>query len=238
MVMMRKYFIYFVIFYILSTPSNAQQIRVITEHFPPFQVSEEGQPIKGIAIELIRKLMSEVNIDAPIEVYPWARAYKLALEKPNVLIFSIARTKDRENLFHWVGSLGSLEGHIWTLKGNSHIKISTIDDANQYSIAVTREDSTHHYLKQNDFDKNLNLYLTTTSKQNIEMLFSKRIDLIIATDLMIEKHVKNSDLDYEQLKKVFTFEPKVFQLYIAFSKRTPLILVDRFKEALKKINKH
>lgn len=231
---MKKCFICFVIFYSLSNASNAQQIRVITEHFPPFQISEEGKPIKGIAIELIRKLMSEVKIDVPIEVYPWARAYKLALEKPNVLIFSIARTKDRENLFHWVGSLGSLEGHIWTLKGNSHIKINTIDDANQYSIAVTREDSTHHYLKHNDFDKNLDLYLTTTSTQNIEMLFSKRIDLIIATDLMIEKHVKNSDINYDQFKKVFTFEPKDFQLYIAFSKRTPLILVDRFKEALKK----
>ncbi|MBE0366943.1 hypothetical protein PAUR_a0213 [Pseudoalteromonas aurantia 208] len=151
-----------------------------------------------------------------------------------MLIFSIARTKDREKLFHWIGSISTLKGHIWTLKEHSHVKINTIDDANQYSIAVTREDSTHHYLKHNNIDQNLDLYLTTTNKQNIEMLFSKRIDLIIATDAMIKTHVESSDLQYELLKKVFTFNPNEFQLYIAMSKSTSPLLVRALKPLLKK----
>ncbi|MBQ4851797.1 hypothetical protein [Pseudoalteromonas sp. MMG012] len=84
----------------------------------------------------------------------------------------------------------------------------------------------------------MDLYLTTTNKQNIEMLFSKRIDLIIATDAMIKTHVESSDLQYELLKKVFTFNPNEFQLYIAMSKSTSPVLVQRFKAAFEKIQNH
>ncbi|WP_247682473.1 transporter substrate-binding domain-containing protein [Pseudoalteromonas sp. MMG013] len=236
--MRNKLFVLSITLFSFNVTTSAESIRVVTEHFPPFQISEQNKPVKGVAVRLVKKIMAEVNFNAPIEVYPWARAYKVALEQPNVLIFSIARTKDREKLFHWIGSISPLKGHIWTLKEHSHVKINTIDDANQYSIAVTREDSTHHYLKQNNLDKNLDLYLTTTNKQNIEMLFSKRIDLIIATDAMIKTHLESSDLQYELLKKVFTFNPNEFQLYIAMSKSTSPLLVQRFKAAFEKIQNH
>ena len=41
--------------------------------------------------------------DYQIRLYPWARAYDMALKEPNVLIFLIARTSARETQFKWAG---------------------------------------------------------------------------------------------------------------------------------------
>jgi signal transduction histidine kinase len=46
--------------------------------------------------------------DAPIEVYPWARAYKMALEEENVVLFSTTYTKDRHDILREERIVGSL----------------------------------------------------------------------------------------------------------------------------------
>ena len=83
--------------------ANSEEIKVVTEHFPPYQIAEEGKPVRGVNVEFIKALLNEVNVDTDINVYPWARAYSMALTYPNVLIFSISRVPEREHLFHWIG---------------------------------------------------------------------------------------------------------------------------------------
>ncbi|MBQ4811279.1 transporter substrate-binding domain-containing protein [Pseudoalteromonas luteoviolacea] len=196
---------------------------------------ENGLPIQGSAVELVKKLLAKANHNVPIEVYPWARAYKLALNEPNTMIFSMARIKEREHLFHWVGPISKLKGHIWALKSSSHIEINALDDAKRFSIAVIREDSTHHFLRYIGFNDEPNLYLTTAFKQNVQMLLLKRVDLVIGTQSMLEEQMHNLGLDIKKLKKVYTFNPDDFQLYIAFNKDTLLDLVNKYQRILEEI---
>ncbi|QPB83720.1 transporter substrate-binding domain-containing protein [Pseudoalteromonas rubra] len=230
-----KALLLFCIFFGISPLLFAQQIKVVTEHFPPYQIVENGLPIQGSAVELVKKQLSKANYKVPIEVYPWARAYKLALNEPNTMIFSLARTKEREHLFHWVGPISKLKGHIWALTSSSHIEINALADAKHFSIAVIREDSTHHFLRYIGFNDESNLYLTTTFEQNVQMLFLKRVDLVIGTQSMLEEQMSNLGLDIKKLRKIYTFGPDDFQLYIAFNNDTSLELVYKFQRILEEI---
>jgi len=76
----------------------AHSLRVVTEDSYPVQYVENGQ-LKGKNATSINTALEMMKLDASIEVLPWARAYNMALSTPNVLIFSITRTPEREDLF-------------------------------------------------------------------------------------------------------------------------------------------
>jgi hypothetical protein len=44
-------------------------------------------------------LLSEAHLDFEIELVPWKRAYKNALDRPNTLIYTIAKTESRKDQF-------------------------------------------------------------------------------------------------------------------------------------------
>ncbi len=86
-----------IIFLLLSTflitgTTYSQEIRVLTEHLPPYQIQMGENKIGGFSTEIVRAVLKEAKIRAKIEVYPWVRAYSIALEDKNILIFSIVRS--------------------------------------------------------------------------------------------------------------------------------------------------
>lgn len=69
-------------------------ITVVTEELPPYNMTLDGK-LTGIGTELVEAVMAEAGEAARIQSMPWARAYDTALNSPNVLIYSIARTPQR-----------------------------------------------------------------------------------------------------------------------------------------------
>lgn len=80
------------------------EIRIVTEELPPYNMTQDGQ-ITGMSTEVVQAVLKEVGMSAPIQSMPWARAYDIALNSENTLIYSITRTRQRENLFKWVGDI-------------------------------------------------------------------------------------------------------------------------------------
>lgn len=68
---------------------------------PPF-AWQEGTEAKGFACDLVRAMAKKLGRREQFAFYPWARAVKLAAEKPNYGIFPLARTPDREHEFLWL----------------------------------------------------------------------------------------------------------------------------------------
>nr|BFE97768.1 hypothetical protein GCM10020185_83040 [Pseudomonas brassicacearum subsp. brassicacearum] len=73
-------------------------LRIVTEELPPYNMTQNGR-MTGMSTEVVQAVLKEVGMDAPIHSMPWARAYELALNESNVLIYSIVRTPAREPLF-------------------------------------------------------------------------------------------------------------------------------------------
>ena len=103
-----------------ESKDQALKIRVLTEDTFPIQYLENGK-ILGPSTELVRSVLNEANIPYSIEILPWARAYNVALTQPNTMIYSLARTEQREDLFQWIGSVMRLN---YYLVGMESLKLS------------------------------------------------------------------------------------------------------------------
>ena len=123
-------FFYFSSFEILAE----NKLRFVTEKLPPYQVVKDNKVISGTSYKLINKAQLLANLNTEIEVFPWARAYQIALSIPNVILFSVARTEQREDKFLWLFKLQPLIYRYYSSKKRA-VNESFIKD-NQQDVRV------------------------------------------------------------------------------------------------------
>ncbi|MBU0972475.1 MAG: transporter substrate-binding domain-containing protein [Proteobacteria bacterium] len=213
-----------------SLPTNPGEIRIVTSEFAPLSYSETGVT-KGFCTEIVQGIVAELGVSASISVHPWARAYQIALKQKNTLIYTIARTPEREPLFQWVGVLISGTSYLFSLK-NSQIRLSSYGQANGYKIGAARNDARSKHLMEKGVD---HLDIVATPQMNAIKLINRRIDLWVEDELVAAHTLKRLGYQpFDTIQKVFPLDFKLFG-YLAFSLETDKQLVIAFKTALEKI---
>ncbi|MCQ4289227.1 transporter substrate-binding domain-containing protein [Pseudomonas stutzeri] len=220
-----------------SQPASAgADIIVVTEELPPYNMTVDGK-LTGMATEVVQAVLDEVGEQAHIQSMPWARAYDIALNSENVLIYSIARTPQREALFKWVGVIAPTRWHLFSLPGKQfHLK--NLDDARRYQIATVKQDVGEEYLLDRGFVIGQNLQSSNKYEHNYKKLKAGRVDLWISNDLNAHYLVRQASGNPD--------ETAVAQLELddlggadglcmAFSQSTSDEVVERFREALAKV---
>lgn len=205
------------------------KIKVVTEDTFPIQYLENGK-ILGPSTELVRSVLDEANIDYTIEVLPWARAYNIALNEPNTMIYSLARTEQREALFQWIGSVMRLN---YYLVGMESLKISqpiTLESLKKLRIGVIRDSATEQHLIALGFK---NLYIVSKPSQSISMLKLGRIDLFPTNYSSFQFSCLHMKVDCQQIKPFYHLEKLTASLYFALSNQTDSFVVDKIKAAYK-----
>ena len=64
--------------------------------------------MQGISVDLLEAVterMGQTVSRKEVRVEPWADGYRAALEGNGTVLFSTARTPERENLFKWAGPI-------------------------------------------------------------------------------------------------------------------------------------
>ncbi len=178
----------FCVFYsclLRSQPS----ITIVTEHFPPYQIQHQNT-VKGLSIDVVSALNQHLNIESKVKLLPWTRAYSIALETPNTLIMSIARTKERQHLFHWVGNLPVNDRlALWTINDKSAKEINWQNLQNSVT-ALPRKDSNIERLINKGLEIKNNLIIVNKFDQVITMLLKGRIDYILAGEISLYYQIK------------------------------------------------
>jgi len=215
--------------------SFPQKILFVTEDLPPLQIEQKDQKPKGAFVELIRLIIEESNIDAEIAIYPWARSYELALNKPNTFIFSMLRSKDREEKFQWVGKIFTLKSYLAALKSRTDIKIDTIDSAKKYSVGSIRHDLAETYMLQKGFELQKNLYLSSKYPVLWQMLYNGRTDIAFTNNIVWRHEISRTGLDSSQVKLVYEIPDIASELYLAASLKTDTALIKKIQTSLKSI---
>jgi len=220
---------------LIVSPLKAEPFRIVTEDFPPYNF-QEGDQAKGLSSEVVKAVMEQINLQASIEFYPWARAYESALTDKNILIYSIARIAEREALFHWVGTIAPYKTSLFKLKANKTIEVNSIAEAKKYEVGVSSEDVISTYLKRNGFPF---LKVVASDILGIRLLANNRIDLIASDEASFYQRLKNEGLDASLFERVFRLEELSDQLYMAFSLGSDADLVTAFRDGLEviKLNK-
>jgi len=210
--------------------ASENTITVVTEYLAPFQVKNDDGSLGGYGTEVVQRLFELTNNTSKEYVFPWARAYRMALNEPNVLIYSMTRTPSREKLFHWVGSLKAQRFYMWGLSDKFAHGLTSIDQAKQYRISVTKDYDTALFLQERSFP---NLFLTTRDSQNVGMLLKKRVDIILSRQYGLSQIAKEKSYPLSKFKKLIEVTALNSNLSIAFSKKSDTKLVNSFKTAFK-----
>ncbi|MEO7185163.1 MAG: transporter substrate-binding domain-containing protein [Rhodoferax sp.] len=219
---------------VASISALGQPVTVVTEEYPPYNFYDASQnKISGMGTEVVEEILKRTKLDYRLGIYPWARAYQMAQEAPNVLIYSIGRSGLRESLFKWVGVIAPYDVYLYSLKDRPEIKVRSLDRAKRYKIGAVREDVRAQYLEQ----ANIPLDLVIDDSANAKKLASQRIDLFPIDELGMVALYKREGLDPHSVVKAFNLKALSAGLYMAFSKETSDALVQRCQVALADIKR-
>ncbi|MEM7360945.1 MAG: transporter substrate-binding domain-containing protein [Pseudomonadota bacterium] len=212
-----------------TTAQGAETIEVLTEA-TPFTVIRPDEAHTGEATIFVKNVLARANIESEIQYTPWKRSYQYALTQPNVLIYPIARTNEREEQFEWIGSIIPVSYFLFKLKARDDIALEEIYDAKQYTIGVVNKHAHHEYLSGKGFD---NFQAVNNSEQNLRKLLLGRIDLFPLSSGGLFPLCRQVQIDCSQIVPVMALEDFSDGLYMAFSKNSDSAAIEQIKQAYK-----
>lgn len=213
----------------LPTETAPGILQLVTEEYPPVTFRKDAK-VAGFVTDIVREIIALQNIPDSIRLTTWSNGYNLALVNPNVVLFSAERTKERENLFQWVGPVGTNSAIMYAKKG-SGIRLNSLDAAKTIgAIATTTDSFTEQDLKNKGFTNLVSSPLPTT---NVKQLMNGEVQLSIFTELTIPEIVKNAGYRMDDLERVLTVSTTDF--YIAMSQGTPRETVERWQSLLDRL---
>jgi polar amino acid transport system substrate-binding protein len=211
-----------------SPPATEGKLRIITEVYPPFNFVESNQNVTGQSTEVVRAIMQKLGIQASIEVMPLADGLDLAQKGPNVAIFSLNRTPQREALFKWVGPIGRYEQAFYAKKGST-ISLGRLEDAQKAGkIGVYRGDAGNQFLASQGFT---NLDESQSDVEALKKLMDNQVQLWLGNTRGLEITAKEADVNPDDLVALPVVVIEA-DLYIAFSKDVPDSTVAAWQSAL------
>ena len=234
-------FLFVILFSFNVSGETLPGLKIVTTNEFPFQYQTkqknnamEGYNEEGISYELVKSILKHSGLKSyEIKWYPWARAYRIAQEEKNTAIFSILRSKEREELFDWTCKLFEINNWVYRLKKREDIKIEKIKDLKNYKISVWRDDFRHQFLEQNLGHRKL--YLTNSDKSAILMVRDGRADAFIFYEKTFSIFMKKMNLNPNLFKKVFKInELSGTGLYLATNKESDPNLIKMLKIGLEK----
>ena len=204
------------------------KITVVTEDLWPLNYLQDGE-LKGKSANVVLSALEKSGLSYQLEVLPWPRAFKIATEQPNTVIFSIVRTKKREQQFHWLAQISTSDDiHIMTLSNSELSKENTKEQLLNYPIAVQTKSVSYYYLRYLGFK---NIRQVRSVKQGILMLLNARVDLIVGRKSGMLKILIQLGPLTPKLKTVLISD--VMSSYIAASLGTDPEIIEKLTRALK-----
>ncbi len=201
------------------------ELMILTENLPPLNFIKDGV-LMGPAVDIVKEIQHRVSSREQIQVYPWARAYKLALEEENIVIFGMARTEVRNENFYWIGPIAQ-KRDILAAKTKSGLKINSIEDAKKVDhIGTLRGDAKEIYLQRHGFT---NIVSTHDDQNNVNKLLLGRIDLWATKIPGLKTICILAGADYHEIVEVYDLRKS--EIYIAISKKTSEILVQSWADS-------
>jgi polar amino acid transport system substrate-binding protein len=207
--------------------------KFVTLEFPPIAFTGADGVPRGIAVDLVNKVMENLGHQALIEVVPWARGYEMARTGLADAIFTAARTPEREELFYLsrtplITQIVSLycakdstitfNGDLTSLKGK---RIGIV-----YSISYGQ---TFDSVKDD-----LTIVASASTGSNIKNLASGRIDLLISSIFVADFEANRAGVQ-DGIRKLSPYIETV-PTFVAFSRKSGLSeLRDSFDEELSKL---
>ncbi len=215
---------------VYSSSIRANEINVLTEEWPPFNFVVDDKVV-GMSTELVEAVLSRAGVKYDLKIYPWKRAYKLALENANTFLYTTSRTEKREGLFKWVGPLYPRQISLYKLKSRKDIVVRDLKDLKNYKLGILLGGSVEEYLLAQGFESNKHYEAVPKEALNISKLFGQRVDLIPGSEVSMAFRLKDSPYSFNDLEKAFVLIDQG-GYYLALNTETSDELVNLLQQKL------
>jgi len=211
----------------LHTTDYPDILQIYTEPYPPLTFRGENGEITGYGTDIVTEIMKRSNECYDIHLSSWSNGYQLALNNPNFCLFTMDKTALRENLFQWVGPIGTNTTWIY-VKAGSEIKINSLEDAKKLSsIGAVNSWFSTQYLEGQGFT---NLVADSDPVVLATKLLNGEVDAFVCSDVTFPSILKQAGSDYSAVTPVFSVMSSDY--YIAFSSTTSSAIVSQWQSAL------
>jgi len=217
-----------------TVPPAGGELRIITEVYPPYNFVDKNNNVTGQSTEIVQAILEKTGTQANIEVMPLSQGLALAEKGPKVVIYSLNRTPQREDLFKWVGPIGNYEQAFYAKKGSAVAAMvvvfySQLEDAKKVEkIGVYKGDAGAQFLASQGFT---NLDESQTDAEALQKLMDGEVQLWLGNKDGLAITAAQAGANPADLVMMPTVVIRA-DLYIAFSKDIPDSTVTAWQSAL------
>ncbi|WP_338524218.1 transporter substrate-binding domain-containing protein [Pseudomonas batumici] len=217
---------------LLGSPVRAEQYRVVTEEWAPYNYLESNQ-LTGMSTEIVRGIMALTGDNFEVVLLPSMRGIRESKTRPKTIIYSLFRTAEREPLYKWVGPI--VEESIYPYQlANAQPPVNSLEQLLHAPQITTRQAGLiPDILKARGFN-NLQR-IATESRQLYRLLLAGRTDIIIGdTAAGVAYYSRQLNIAPGTLRQI-PVEIYRSSLYIAFSRDCDDKLVAAWAGALEQL---
>ena len=215
---------------VICAAVQAAELEIVTgDDYPPYSYVDNSGELKGIGVEFAKVLLPLVGIEPEIHVEPWPKAYIKLLKKPNVLYFSMLRSKVRQNKFEWIGDIENESVYFYQKRNRKNIALETVAGAKQYRVGGVKLWDNTAWLGQ----QGVAVLELEESWLGLKLMALGNLDLMAFTELHIAYESARYGLDPSQFMKVMKI--RQVPLSFAMSKGSDPVLLKKLRKAFKTI---
>jgi polar amino acid transport system substrate-binding protein len=157
-------------------------VRLATHELPPYSFTTDAGLQEGIAVKRVKCAFDRIQAPVVIEFLPWARAQLHAREGLVDGFFAASQSAERESWAVMSAIIAPQQWH-WYLLKDSALDPKSSGFKQQASVTSFVGANMHSWLRENGYRIEANPF---TNQQLLDMLLSKRLDAILANQLVME----------------------------------------------------
>lgn len=207
---------------LLSTSAVATTLAAYTEQWPPYNYAE-GDKVKGISTDILRAACEVAKLSCDFQVVPWARAYKIASNTPNTVLYTTARKPSREKEFLWVGPI--LPRTTWVYgKAGHNREILSFADLASGRVGVVREEAAQQDLEAVGVPAAA-FTVQSSNADVLRMLMNGTVDAMVDTELGMAWNLRHAAKEPDSVKKLMKLSDDGAYYFALNLKSDPALVV-------------
>lgn len=224
---------FLIVLSVFFTSLFGEKLRIITNDEPPTNYMQ-NQQIVGITVDVVKELIKQMKLeDQEIEMMAWSKAYNIAKENKNIVLFTAGKTSQRmKEGFHFVGPVITKQAVLYKTSTNK-AEVSSLFDIKEQKLKIgaMRGDWRADYFT----NKSFKVQKEANHKESINKLLNGKFDLWATSKIEAQFIAKKADVNFSKIKEAYTF--KEINSYIMLSNGTPKKILRQWRRAYSKLQK-
>lgn len=201
-----------------SEKSTAADVVIYTESYPPYNYRNKEGDVAGHSTAIVQKIMAETGLDYEIRLVPWGRGIRLASKQENALIYSILKSRSRDEQFHWLVKLAVLDLYLYGRKEETRtVDLQSLQQGLFRVVCTSQDAACDTFLEMGVPEASI---LSRADAQEVEarLVASGRADFFIGQEDLVRELGRAAEKYKDRFRKVMK-APDGGDLYLAGGKR-------------------